>query len=58
MEKVLTGAWYNSRTLGIKLPKRENRLHTKSLGMRMRGIFQPHGQPAGSGVDFQSHRVD
>lgn len=32
MEKVLTGAWYDSRTLGIKLPKRKNRSHTKKFG--------------------------
>lgn len=44
MEKVLAGTLCNSRTLGIKLPKRENS-RIKKIGNEDASDFQPPGKP-------------
>lgn len=54
MEKVLSGTWYNSRTLGIKLPERKPVAYRK-FGNEDAWTFSTSWQPAGSGVDSQSN---
>lgn len=60
MEKVLIGTLCNSRTLVMKLPKRGKRLHAKDWEWRYLQFcnLQSCGEPAGSGVNFQSNMAD